>query len=360
MSDTQLINRILSLIQSGYRRSTIIEHLVREGYEIDTIEVGFDEVYVSGRAPEEFWEKGVVSPGFSNTAIHGVSDVVDEKEALSFFGKLQRYFIYHKKQVAVWMILGTIVVAGCIIVAVLYMNNPRIVVMNAYEKLLSSPRISFSFNGDIPGHRIELEGDVRNFSSGLFSLNVGRGNTVWSGQILASDGDKVFIQFDRGIAQDAASRWLELEETYPGGEDAMRYLGIYPIFSHMKFLFSLDSVLGDGIFRLLDGPAALSIEEDDARSRLGIRAYRTTLSQEVINSLWLSLIGPGEPFVYEALRQAPWYIYVNDAGEIVRSELISQNYLLSFSFSYPEKAENYTLDVEAIPVSEAAQWVVLQ
>ncbi|GEM_PF-4884506 len=357
--NTRLIDRILSLIHAGHRRSIIIEHLVREGYSVDDIETGFDEVYVSGRAPDEFWEKGVVSPGFSNTAIHSVSDVVVEKEQISLFGRLARYFIYHKKRVAVWMILGTILIGGIVVMWVLYANNPRIVVMNAYENLFSSPRVSFSFQGDIPGHAIEVSGDVREYSSGLFSISVQKGSTTWEGEMLADEEGSVFMNFDTGIARDAVSRWIVLEGAYPGGEESLRYLGVYPILSHMKFLFSLNGVIGDALFRALNEPGALSIEREESKDRIGVRVYRTLPSRGLVDTLWLSLIGEGEEFVYSALQQTPWYVYVNDDGTIRRVEIASDTYRLSFTFSYPEKASSYMLDVGATPVSQAAQWVVL-
>ena len=357
--NTRLVDRILSLIHAGYRRSLIIERLVQEGYSVEDIEAGFDEVYVSGRAPDEFWDKGVYTSGFSNTAIHSVSDVVVEKEKLSFFGKLERYFVYHKKRVAVWMILGTVLIGGVVVMWVLYTNNPRIVVMNAYRELLSSPRVSFSFEGNIPGHDIQMSGDVRDFSSGLFLTSVQRGSTTWEGEILVDARHIVFLKFDTGIAQDAVSRWIRLEEAYPGGETSLRYLGVYPLLSHMKFLFFLNGTIGDALFGALDEPGVLSIEREEEKDRIGVRVYRVVPSRGLVDTLWLSLIGEGEPFVYTTLQQTPWYIYVNDEGMLVRAEFASDIHTLSFHFSYPETMSPYMLDVEATPVSQAAQWVVL-
>lgn len=357
--NTQLIDRILSLIHAGHRRSVIIEHLVREGYSVDDIEAGFDEVYVSGRAPDEFWEKGIVSPGFSNTAIHSVSDVVVEKEQPSFFGRLARYFVYHKKRVAVWMILGTLLVGGIIVVWVLYTNNPRTVVRDAYEHLLFSPRVSFVFQGDIPGHTIEVSGDIRTFSSGLFSVSVQKSSTTWKGNFLVDEEGSVFMNFDEGIAQDAVSRWIVLEDAYPGGEESLRYLGVYPVLSHMKVLFLLDGVIGDGIFRALNEPGALSIEREEEKDRIGVRVYRVVPSWGLVDTLWFSLIGEGKAFASQVLHQTPWYVYVYDDGTIRRIETVSDTHTLSFTFSYPDRASSYELDVEAVPVSQAAQWVVL-
>lgn len=348
--------RVASLIRSGYRRHLIIERLLQEGWSSDDIEEAFDTLYVSGSIPEEFWKKGVLSVGFSNVSPHSVSDVIDEKEKVSSSHRLKRFVSYHKKEVFVWSVLVGVCVIGLSVAFFFYINNPQVVLSRGYESLANASRLSFSFDGNV-SFPLSLEGDVREYRSGFFTLSVERGSG-WDGEVLVDERGLVFTRFSRGIADDVLSRWILLDDSYPGDERSLKNLGVYPVFSHMKFLFLLDGRLGDGVFSLFDQPGAFSVERFEEGDRGSIRAYHVSLSRLVVDELWRSLIGESEEFLYRIVEQGVWEVYI-DGGKIVGAELRIDPYYLSFSFSYPEKRDPYQLDVEPIPVRDASEWVVI-